>query len=452
MEAARLFVLAFVVNAAWQVPLVALAAALGTRLLGSAAARHRLLLGALGCSLLLPVVGSLGFGASRPSVAVPTAVSTGTSGGAAAWTNLGRAPAASLAPSPRVAVAMAAVYLACVLLTAVRRARCWRRALSLRRSALPGPLPKAVRIEAERCRRRLGLGDIVVRLSSAVQSPVTRGTRRPLILLPAGLVASWGQPELEAALGHEMAHVRRHDFAWNAVAELAAVPIAFHPVAAWLLRRIRETRELACDALVAERVMESRRYARALAALARSLAPAPALTLGVADAGILEERVMSLVSGRSRRRAGVLSSVAAMLVLAAATVLAASYAVAVKPGTGNRAVVGSWIGRVAGWGDLPSVDLTIAEKDGKLTGRATYYLIQEGPNGRKVGGKDEIDLMEPSFDGRRLAFKVKSPDGKTHSIELRLTGEGQADYVEVGAGAEVGAGGHDLIVKMKRSK
>ncbi|HEV8583208.1 MAG TPA: M56 family metallopeptidase [Thermoanaerobaculia bacterium] len=440
-------------NAAWQVPLVTLAAALGTRLLRSAAARHRLLLAALGCSLVLPFAGSLGFGASRPSMAVPPAASAGISGGAAAWTSLGQAPAASLAPSPHVAIAVAVVYLASVLLTAVRRARSWRRALALRRSALPGPLPEAVRIEAERCRRRLGLGDIVVRLSRAVDSPVTLGTRRPVILLPAGLVGSWKHDQLEAALGHELAHVRRHDFAWNAAAELAALPIVFHPATAWLRRRIRQSRELACDALVAERVLEARTYARALAALARSLAPAPAYTLGVADAGILEERVMSLVTGRSRHKAGVLSSVTAALLLAAASLVAASYAVAVKPGPGADAIVGSWIGRVAQWGDLPSVDLKIAEKDGKLSGRATFYLIHVTAEGRReVGGKDEIDMMEPSFDGRRLAFKLKSPDGKTHAIELRLTGEGLADYVEVGGGAEVGAEGHDLVVKMKRSK
>jgi bla regulator protein blaR1 len=453
METASRFAAAFVMNAAWQVPLVALAAALGTRLLRSAAARHRLLLAALGCGLVLPVAGSLGFGASHPSVAVPPGASSGISGGAAAWTSRGQSPAASLAPSPHVAIAVAVVYLASVLLTAVRRARSWRRALALRRSALPGPLPEAVRIQAERSRRQLGLGDVVVRLSREVDSPVTLGSRRPVILLPAGLVEFWERDELEAALGHELAHVRRHDFAWNAAAELAALPIAFHPATAWLQRRIRQSRELACDALVAERVLEARTYARALAALARSLAPAPAYTLGVADAGILEERVMSLVTGRSRRKAGVLSSVTAALLLAAASVVAASYAVAVKPGAGADAVVGSWVGRVAQWGDLPSVDLKIAEKDGKLAGRATFYLIHVSADGRReVGGEDEMDLLEPSFDGRRLAFRIKSPDGKTHSIELRLTGEGLADYVEVGAGGEVGAEGQDLVVKMKRSK
>jgi beta-lactamase regulating signal transducer with metallopeptidase domain len=410
METASRFAIAFVLNAAWQVPLVALAAGAGGRLLPTAAARHRLLLAALAASLVLPIAGSLG-----------------------------------------------ALYLASLILAAARRGRSWRRAVALRRSVLVAPLPGAVRVEAERCRQRLGLalGDVAVRLSSAVASPVTLGTAGAVILLPAGVVASWSREELAAALGHEMAHVRRRDFAWNAAAELAALPIAFHPATAWLLGRIRQARELACDALVAERVLEPRAYARALAALARSLAPAPSYTLGVADAGILEERVMSLVTGRARRKARVLSSVAAALLLAVASAVAASHAVAVEAGSGPAAVVGFWKGRVAQWGDLPSVDLKIAEKDEKLSGRATFYLIHESADGRReVGGKDEIDMMEPSFDGRRLSFKLKSPDGKTHSIELRLTGEGQADYVEVSAGAEVDAEGHnpELVVKMTRSK
>ena len=431
MESASRFALAFVLNAAWQVPLLAIAAAAGGRLLPSASARHRLLLAALAASVVLPIAGSLGSSGARPSAeagdrSAPPAHVEGAVDGAR---RLGRAPSRSLAPSPQVANGVGALYLASLILAAARRGRSWRRALALRRSVLATPLPEAVRVAAERCRRSLGLalGEVAVRLSPAVASPVTLGSARAVILLPTGLVASWRPEELAAALGHEMAHVKRRDFAWNAAAELASVPIAFHPATAWLRGRIRQARELACDALVAERVLEPRAYARALAALARSLAPAPSYTLGVADAGILEERVMSLVTGRARRKARVLSSVAAALLLAVASAVAASHAVAVEAGSGPAAVVGFWKGRVAQWGDLPSVDLKIAEKDEKLSGRATFYLIHESADGRReVGGKDEIDMMEPSFDGRRLSFKLKSPDGKTHSTSCASPAKGRA--------------------------
>src|SRR6185503_14008455 len=76
-------------------------------------------------------------------------------------------------------------------------------------------------------------------------------------------------------------------------------PLSFHPAAALLRRRVRETRELCCDELVAERILSAEIYARSLVKLA---SPAPPLrrlsvttTVGIADADILEARIMSLL-------------------------------------------------------------------------------------------------------------------------------------------------------------
>ena len=454
METASRFAIAFVLNAAWQVPLVALAAAAGGRLLPSAA-RHRLLLTGLAASLVLPAAGSFGSSRGHPSaVAAAGSAPAGRSDGAATASRLGQASSRSLAPSPRVANAVGALYLASLILAAARRGRSWRRAVALRRSALATPLPQAAGTEAERCRRRLGLGDVSVRLSPAVASPVTLGAGRALILLPTGLVSSWKREELAAALGHEMAHVRRRDFAWNAAADLATMPIAFHPATAWLLGRIRQARELACDALVAERVLEPRAYARALAALARSLAPAPAFTLGVADAGILEERVMSLISGRARRKAGALPSLAAALLLATASAAASSLAVGVEAGAAAADVVGSWTGRVEEMGDLPAVDLKIGEKDKHLSGWVTFYAVRVGPQGPSVEGKDVVEMREPRLEGERLEFKIKNPKGETVAMVLKLTGKDEGELTTRGVTSDGGPNpaSRELLVKMKRAK
>jgi len=443
-----------------QVPLVALAAALGVRLLPSAAARHRILLAAVALSLLAPAASLLAGGpaatAARGSSAWPTTAPSTSAGPWKGWLTDGARP--SVAPAPFLGRAVVAIYLMSLILGGHRRARAWRRAAALRRSAGEAPLPPPLPAVVEECARRLGLRDAVVRLSPDVASPATLGARRPLILIPAALAGALDRDQLTAAIGHEMAHVRRHDFAWNAAAELACWPIAFHPATAWLRRRLRQSRELACDALVAERVLEPRTYARSLAALARVIAPAPALTLGVADAGILEERVMSLVNGRARRRAGILACMAASSILAAASGVAAAFAVAVDggaAGTGAAAVVGSWSGRLAEADDVPAADLKIAEKDGRLSGRVTFYLIHVSADGRReVGGKDEIDMLEPSFDGQRLTFKLKNPSGETVPMTLRLTGEGEgelATQVTTGDGGERRES-RGMVVKMKRVK
>jgi hypothetical protein len=105
-----------------------------------------------------------------------------------------------------------------------------------------------------------------------------------------------------AALGHELAHVRRGDFACNLAYELLYLPVSFHPAAALVKRRINQTRELACDEMVSERLMDAQAYARSLVSLAGSISSScrPTFTLGINDADILEERVMRLIVGNAR--------------------------------------------------------------------------------------------------------------------------------------------------------
>jgi uncharacterized membrane protein YkoI len=104
---------------------------------------------------------------------------------------------------------------------------------------------------------------------------------------------------LTSAIAHEFIHVARRDYLLNLICELLFVPISFHPAAALLRRRVRETRELCCDELVAERILNAEVYARSLVKLAGSAPPLRRLsvttTVGIADADILEARIMSLL-------------------------------------------------------------------------------------------------------------------------------------------------------------
>jgi uncharacterized membrane protein YkoI len=104
---------------------------------------------------------------------------------------------------------------------------------------------------------------------------------------------------LTSAIGHEFIHIARRDYLLNLVYELIFIPISFHPAAALIRRRIKETRELCCDELVAERILNPEVYARSLVRLAGSAPPLRRLsvttTVGIADADILEARIMSLL-------------------------------------------------------------------------------------------------------------------------------------------------------------
>src|SRR5215467_4097769 len=76
-----------------------------------------------------------------------------------------------------------------------------------------------------------------------------------------------------------------------------SLPLACHPAIMFIKRRIKETRELACDELVTERLLLASDYARSLLRLAESamVLHRSAYTLGAFDADILEERIMKLV-------------------------------------------------------------------------------------------------------------------------------------------------------------
>ena len=119
------------------------------------------------------------------------------------------------------------------------------------------------------------------------------------MLLPEGF-AQHTENEIRAALCHELAHIRRHDYLVNAVCQVAALPLVWHPVADWIQQRIQMTREMVCDAMAAQEMKSHLGYAKCLLALAHSMLGARDLAaqaqfMGLFGKHTLEERVMRLV-------------------------------------------------------------------------------------------------------------------------------------------------------------
>ncbi|HEX2010895.1 MAG TPA: M56 family metallopeptidase, partial [Roseateles sp.] len=124
--------------------------------------------------------------------------------------------------------------------------------------------------------RRLGLRRTVALrlLEDGLTAPVTMGSWRPLVLLPAALLSGLPVPLLEALLAHELAHVRRWDFLANLLQSLVEALLFFHPVVWWLSGRLRIEREQVADEIAAHALDDPRRLALALQALAEIEAPA----------------------------------------------------------------------------------------------------------------------------------------------------------------------------------
>jgi TonB family protein len=183
----------------------------------------------------------------------------------------------------------------------------WRiRALfALRREAVKVFLTgEAARCWAQ-CSKRFGIDDAAIAASPHIFGPVTMGRRRKLVLLPISMVNALPDEDLRTVIAHEFAHMHRNDFTKNFLYELLSLPVSYHPLC-WLTRvRITESREVVCDQMVAETAGRNE-YARSLLRLASLLVKGTPVsaphTIGIFDANTFERRLMKLTEKQKELR------------------------------------------------------------------------------------------------------------------------------------------------------
>ena len=319
----------YLLNAAWQVPVVFAAAWLSARLMErlSARAEHRTWVGALAVAVVLPAC-HLNW-----TRLFPVAVGAGAAG--RVETKVSLAGAAShghgLLQLPVWAVSALLVAYGCALLFfAVRLAWGLWRTERIRRQASPATLAGEIEASRDRYCRKFGVGDTEIAVSPAVSGPVVVGMRRPVLLVPEGFLDTVAAAEWETALAHEFAHIERRDFAKNVLYGTLSLPVAWHPVARLVAARIAESREVVCDEMAAEAVQGRKEYAHSLLRLAQGLAggqqPKPLHAIGIFDGNTLERRVMTLlrkpVEMKKARRLVSVAACVAMAGLACGSALA----------------------------------------------------------------------------------------------------------------------------------
>lgn len=149
--------------------------------------------------------------------------------------------------------------------------------------------------------QRFGITRAVrLRVVEQLASPLTAGWWRPVVLVPAALVAGMPPDLLEALLAHELAHVRRHDYLVNLLQNVIEILLFYHPAVWWLSRRIRAERELIADDLAAAHSTAPRRLAQALSELEKAQFAAPAMAVQ-ACGGDLATRIRRLVQPQPAR-------------------------------------------------------------------------------------------------------------------------------------------------------
>jgi beta-lactamase regulating signal transducer with metallopeptidase domain len=276
--------LTFLLNAAWQVAVITACAALGDRLLRGTGARyqHALWVSALLLSILVPVLSSSRFikppVIAKPAVvesrSEPVVVSTIISGDVEPLpapekiSAIAPAPPAGkpfhLSASRRLAAGLVSLYLILLLYRGTNLFRAWRRTRIIIASANTVAFPEPIQGIIRKCLACFGVKRVRFLSSALVPVPITVGVRKPLVILPQKLLQEEDRELLTSAVGHELVHVSRRDYLANLIYEFAYLPLSFHPAAAFLRRRIKQTRELCCDESVAARLLSPETYARSL--------------------------------------------------------------------------------------------------------------------------------------------------------------------------------------------
>jgi beta-lactamase regulating signal transducer with metallopeptidase domain len=282
--------------------------------------------------------------------------------------------------------------------------------------------------------------------STRVDVPVTWGLVRPVVVLP-DCACDWDAGRRRVVFEHELAHVRRGDFATMLLARAAVALHWFNPLAWWGLRRMAADAERACDDAVVSAGVAPGDYAGHLVALAQTLggrrlrtAPAIAMARGPEVSG----RVEALLDGRERTShpAPARGAVVVLTSLALAGMLAAAERAEVAARWSPHAAV-------AHLGDMGRVALTgIGERDmAERDGEAWWY-----PDGTRRSGtmapwsaiEERAHSLRPARDDGLQSTRGAVPsDARWRRMRLEFDiDELEAPQIRVQTGLDrVGAGG-----------
>lgn len=162
---------------------------------------------------------------------------------------------------------LAAIWLAGAALALLRLCLGLVRVQSIRRRCEPVVDPQVLDALAS-LRARMGCKrPVEIRVAELPGLPATAGWLRPMILLPLDWRV-WNESQLQAALAHELAHIKSADYLAGVLAQLGLATHFYHPLMRRLWGRLQLRQELAADALAARHAGGPHDYLRALAVLA----------------------------------------------------------------------------------------------------------------------------------------------------------------------------------------
>ncbi len=138
-------------------------------------------------------------------------------------------------------------------------------------------------------------------LSELVQSPVTMGFLKPVILIPIASFNHLTPQQLEAVILHELAHIKRHDYLLNIVLSIIELGLFFNPFTRLINKSVSKERENSCDDWVLQYQYSPEMYAEALLRIA-VMQKTPAMAMyAVKTKSELAGRVQRMINQKDGR-------------------------------------------------------------------------------------------------------------------------------------------------------
>lgn len=181
----------------------------------------------------------------------------------------------------------------------------WIRAYNFTRSIRTKGLIKIEdnwRLFVKQLSEQLGINrEVKIYLSDIVQSPLTIGFFKPLILIPLASLNHLNSDQMEAVILHELAHIKRFDYLCNLFLALIETTLFFNPFMVLISRHIKRERENCCDDRVLQYNYNAASYAGALLQIATCQSSYSLFALKAADnKQVLLNRIKRMIEKKEK--------------------------------------------------------------------------------------------------------------------------------------------------------
>ena len=198
-------------------------------------------------------------------------------------------------------IAASVTYLILLVFPAVRLFKNWQFVQVIKKEGLQ----KAdfnYRLFVQRVAGHLGITKKVkLVVSNLVNSPVTVGYLKPMILLPVAAMNQLTTAQVEAILLHELSHIRRYDYLVNLIVSIIHTLLYFNPFVKFFMNTIESERETCCDELVLQFGYDKVGYASALLHLEKKSGRHKELALAAAGKQNLLTRIEKIVGMEKKK-------------------------------------------------------------------------------------------------------------------------------------------------------